>query len=336
PSIDSSPSPAPMDVEPERTRIHIEIEHHPHSGKPPELIPLDAKRTGESTTARIKRQVVPATRPPWAPFPSRADFEWAETMYMAPNVTIATQLKGMHTNWCGESHLKIKTVDDLKKCLERAKHYVVPFHEQNFDKIFKGEIWHFTFCYRDPWDWLVDLVSDSTLADEIVWYPSRKYLVVDRNKQRLRDEPYNSDKWWEMQVALPVVDGLPHCLLPILLWLDKGRVSSHTNMHPMILRPLFLRSQIRNASGNGGADTRLFQVQDRKEPEDRSQTEKLCFAKFKRDVYHWVWRTIFVETLQQHASGGKCVPCGDTIRRVLFPRLPIHESTPSSSLCYFA
>ncbi|KAJ7934178.1 hypothetical protein B0H13DRAFT_2494823 [Mycena leptocephala] len=41
----------------------------------------------------------------------------------------------------------------------------------------------------------------------------------------------------------------------------------------MILRPLFLRSQIRNASGNGG--------------------------------------------------GGKCVPCGDAVQRVLFPRLPV-------------
>ncbi|KAJ7125530.1 hypothetical protein C8R43DRAFT_1146762, partial [Mycena crocata] len=303
------------------------IEYHPHSGKGRTIIPLDSTQShsGESTSTRVKRQLVPAGRPPWAPFPSRADFEWAETMYMASNATIATQLKGMHSNWCSNSNLMIKSVDDLRKYLDRAKHYVVPFRELEFDEIFEGEIWHFMFCYRNPWDWLLDLVSDPTLADEIVWYPSRKYLVVDGNRQRLRDEPYNSDRWWEMQSELPLVDGLPHCLLPMLLWLDKGRVSSHTNMHPMILRPLFLRSQIRNASGNGGGELAGFMVlvKDRKDPEDRTQTEKIRFAKFKRDVYHRVLHTVFVETLQEHASGGKCVPCGDSIRRVLFPRLPI-------------
>lgn len=66
-----------------------------------------------------------------------------------------------------------------------------------------------------------------------------------------------------------------------------------------------------------------FEVRDRKDPDDRSHSEKIRFAKFKRDVYHRVLRIIFVETLQQHATGGKCVPCGDAVQRVLFPRLPV-------------
>jgi hypothetical protein len=74
-------------------------------------------------------------------------------------------------------------------------------HECEIEEMFEGELWQFKFFYRDPWHWLLDLVSDPTLAEEIVWYPSRKYLVVDGNRQRLRDEPYNSDKWWEMQVG---------------------------------------------------------------------------------------------------------------------------------------
>ncbi|KAJ7274786.1 hypothetical protein C8J57DRAFT_1592115, partial [Mycena rebaudengoi] len=303
------------------------IEYHPHSGKARTIIPLDSTRSGggESTSTRLRRQLVPAGRPPWAPFPSRADFEWAETMYMMPNDNITAQLKGMHSNWCDNSHVKIKTVDELKMYLQRAKHYVVEFHEHEFEETFEGELWHFRFFYRDPWDWLIDLVSDPTLIDEIVWYPSRKYLVVDGVRQRLRDESYNSDKWWEMQSELPVVPGLPHCLLPMLAWFDKGRVSSHTNMHPMILRPLFLPSKIRNASGNGGGELAGFmvQVRDRKDPADRSQAEKIRFAKFKRDVYHRVLRIVFVETLHQHAANGTCVPCADTVQRVLFPRLPV-------------
>jgi hypothetical protein len=74
------------------------------------------------------------------------------------------------------------------------------FHEHEFEEMFDGEVYHFRFFYRNPWNWLLDLVSDPTLADDIVWYPSRKYLVVDGNRQRLRDEFWNSDKWWNMQV----------------------------------------------------------------------------------------------------------------------------------------
>ncbi|KAJ7107381.1 hypothetical protein C8R44DRAFT_528978, partial [Mycena epipterygia] len=214
----------------QRSRIHIKIEYHPHSGKPPDIIPLDVTCGGESTSARLRRQLVPAGRPPWAPFPSRADFEWGETVYMLPAEIIKAQLKGLHSNWCRDTNITIQTVEELKVYLERTKSYV--FHEHEFEETFDGEIYRFRFFYRDPWDWLLDLVSDPTLADDIVWYPSRKYLVIDGNQQRLRDEFYNSDKWWDMQNSLPVVARLPHCLLPLLAWLDKGRVSSHTNMHP--------------------------------------------------------------------------------------------------------
>ncbi|KAJ7777586.1 hypothetical protein DFH07DRAFT_797326 [Mycena maculata] len=325
PSLGSSPSPALMDLEPARSRIHIEIEYHPHSNKPPDIIPLDTTRGGDSTSARLRRQLVPSGRPPWAPFPSRADFEWAETVYMLPAEISKAQLKGLHSNWCRNTNITIKTIDELKVYLERTKNYVVEFCEHEFEEVFDNEIYHFRFFYRNPWDWLLDLVSDPTLADDMVWYPSRKYLVVDRNRQRLRDEFCNSDKWWNMQSTLPVVPGIPHCILPVLAWLDKGRVSSHTNMHPIILRLLSLPSAIHNGSGNGGGELGglMVQVQDRKDPEDRSQSAKIRWAKFKRDVYHRVLQVIFVETLNQQASGGRCVPCGDEVERVLFPRVPV-------------
>ncbi|KAJ7657002.1 hypothetical protein DFH06DRAFT_1410572 [Mycena polygramma] len=285
-----SASPALMAVDDQPSRIQIEIEYHPHSGKGRTIIPLDSTRGGESTSTRVRRQLVPTGRPPWAPFPSRADFTWAETVYMMPEATVAAQLKELP--------------DDQDRG-RPSKNYVVEFREHEFEATFEGEPWHFKFFYRDPWEWLLDLVSDPTLVDEIVWYPSRKYLVVDGVRQRLRDEAYNSDTLWEMQSALPFVPGIPHCLLPMLLWLDKGRVSSHTNMHPMILRPLFLRSKIRNASGNGGGELAGFmvQVRDRKDPADRSQAEKIRFAKFKRDVYHRVLQTVFVDTLRDKAAG---------------------------------
>ncbi|KAJ7692037.1 hypothetical protein B0H14DRAFT_2651828, partial [Mycena olivaceomarginata] len=313
----SASSPAPTGAESQCSRIHIKIEYHPHSGKAPTFIPLDSTRRGESTSTRLQRQLVPIGRPPWAPFPSRADFEWAETMYMAPNAMIAKQLKGMHSNWCNTSNLKIKTVDELKMYLERTKRYVVEFREHEFEETFEGELWRFKFYYRDPWDWLLDLVSDPTLTTKLFGI-----RLVNISSLMEFDNASGTNRTTQINYgscsALPVVPGLPHCLLPMLAWFDKGRVSSHVNMHPMILRPLFVRSEIRDASGNGGGELAGFmiQVQDRKDPDDRSQAEKIRFAKFKRDVYHRVMRIVFVDTLQHQASGGKCVT-------VLFPRLPI-------------
>ena len=39
----------------------------------------------------------------------------------------------------------------------------------------------------------------------------------------------------------------------MLVWLDKGLVTKHVKMQPMIARALFLPEHIRNGSGIGGA-----------------------------------------------------------------------------------
>ena len=54
------------------------------------------------------------------------------------------------------------------------------------------------------------------------------------------------------QDLLPMDGEIPHCFLPLHLWLDKSNVSTTVKMHPIILHPGFLPSKIRNGSGNGG------------------------------------------------------------------------------------
>ncbi|KAJ7713580.1 hypothetical protein B0H14DRAFT_2644754 [Mycena olivaceomarginata] len=241
-----------------------------------------------------------------------------------PADTIRAQLKGLHSSWCRDTNITIKTTDELKVYLERTKNYVVEFHEHKFKEMFDGEVYHFRFFYRNPWDWLLDLVSDPTLANNIVWYPSRNTLSSTEINNASATS-FGTGTNGGICSILPVVAGIPHCVLLLLAWLDKGRVSSHTNMHPIIFRSLSLPSAIWNGSGNGGRELGGFmvQVQDRKDPDNRSQSAKILFAKFKRDIYHRVLQVIFVETMKQQASGGKCVPCGDAVDRVLFPRIPI-------------
>jgi hypothetical protein len=55
-----------------------------------------------------------------------------------------------------------------------------------------------------------------------------------------------------LQSDLPYFLGLPHCFLPMILWMDKGNVTKQVKKHPILLCAAFLPSEIQNASGNGG------------------------------------------------------------------------------------
>nr|GAT50600.1 predicted protein [Mycena chlorophos] len=356
--VRAPPSPLPMELEQpqmssqqspgspnRRGRLYIEIEHHPHSGLPNDIIPLDSESSPESLTAhpaRPTRSIVPRTRPPWAPFPTRSDFEWAETMYLQPKTAIKAQLDGLHGSWNPNgTAITIKTTRELDEILSRCRKYVVEFQSYELEEDIDGERRTFTIRFRDPWQWILELVTDPSLANDIVWYPHRKYLVIDGFRKRLRDEFYTADHWWEMQVhfirasrvarltftqdRLPHRPGVPHCIFPLLLWLDEGRVTSHTNMYPMLLRSLSLPSAIRNGSGNGGSFLAGFmaQIKDHRDPKSRTHAEKVDFSFRKRRVYHRVHRRVFVDSLGKRSKDGEAVICGDETTRVLYPAIPV-------------
>lgn len=119
-------------------------------------------------------------------------------------------------------------------------------------------------------DWLRSLVKDESLKDDISYFPTRKYLYDASISDRLYDEPVCSNAWWDVQVSIiwyllydaanidtrqcqMIQDEmLVKCWMPFHLWLDKGNVTRRLQMHPLVIRALFLPSFIRNASGNGG------------------------------------------------------------------------------------
>jgi hypothetical protein len=65
---------------------------------------------------------------------------------------------------------------------------------------FESTTYSFDFRYRDPWKWVVDLVTDPSLADVIVWHPSQKLLHDNGKVSRLYDEYHTADTWWRVQV----------------------------------------------------------------------------------------------------------------------------------------
>ncbi|KAK7029147.1 hypothetical protein R3P38DRAFT_2934234 [Favolaschia claudopus] len=95
-----------------------------------------------------------------------------------------------------------------------------------------------------------------------------------------------------------------HCWLPLHIWLDKGLVTSHVKMFPIVLRALWLPSEIRNASGNGGGVIIGFMIM----VEDPAS--KLRFNQFKREIYQQVMEKLF-ETIWKKSWFGEPVRCGD-------------------------
>ncbi|KAJ7347355.1 hypothetical protein DFH08DRAFT_914503 [Mycena albidolilacea] len=236
------------------------------------------------------------------------------------------QLAGIGGEWSNStSNITFHNYDHMEKTLSAARTYGVQFQTGEVEAEFEGVPYKFEFRYRDPWKWIVDLLSDPTLADKIHWYPVQKFLIKDGIEVRPFDEPYTRNKRWKIQEILPHVPGLPHCFIPIALWLDKGMVTKHVRKHPIGLRALFLDGKIRNASGNGGGVLIGYMVipLDPGDPSDRRHTSKaIDWARFKCEIMHKVFTIIFAPLLGP-AKHGEALSCGDNIQRVCYPGIPV-------------
>ncbi|KAF8501308.1 hypothetical protein BU17DRAFT_27536, partial [Hysterangium stoloniferum] len=67
----------------------------------------------------------------------------------------------------------------------------------------------------DPWQWILSLVTDATLAKHLIWYPVKKYLHDSNIVTQLYDDIDSGKSWWDIQTALPSDLDLPHCFLPL-------------------------------------------------------------------------------------------------------------------------
>ncbi|KAF8523707.1 hypothetical protein BU17DRAFT_63645 [Hysterangium stoloniferum] len=182
-------------------------------------------------------------------------------------------LKGVTGSWVDPGHAKVtfSSLDDYKAGFEAARNWVPEFKKSSVSEVYDGKEYTFDFYYHNPWQWILSLVTDATLAKHLIWYPVKKYLHDDNIVTQLRELVEHSGK------------GLNNC--QIMLWAG------------------FLPEDIRNGSGNGGAVLFLMMpvVEDPYDSKSQTEAQKTAFAFLKQSIYHKVLTTgITIQSKKQH------------------------------------
>jgi len=195
----------------------IEVFHHPHSHQHSSTrIFLDSAPVFTSTTISVE-----ANAKPWAPFKTRADFEFTEQVVKKcmERDTVNILLKGYHGEWATATTLTLRGHRDVEASLAAARKFgiqvclhvdgliysslmpIFQFRDGEVNHSFCGRPYCFKFKYRDPWRWILDIVGDRTLAEDIMWFPVQRYLNDGIRITRIYDELNTGDAWWTIQVC---------------------------------------------------------------------------------------------------------------------------------------
>ncbi|KAF8911093.1 hypothetical protein CPB84DRAFT_1672467 [Gymnopilus junonius] len=179
----------------------IKILPHPHSHDPtPVIIPLTFSSSENAPTKLLGPAFQPQSVPwPWAPFKTLADFEYTETAVqgLPSKKLVNKQLASLNSTWAVGSRLSIKNYREMELALEKARKYTV--------QVWK--VYDFTFEYRDPWEWILSLIQDESLASISMWNSVKKYYCSGENEDCLYDEPNTAETWWAVDMSsFPVVN----------------------------------------------------------------------------------------------------------------------------------
>lgn len=70
--------------------------------------------------------------------------------------------------------------------------------------MYEGQPRQITFEYRDPWEWIVTLVQDESLAPWHMWNAVKKFYCYEGHEEQIYDEPNTANVWWEVDVRHPL------------------------------------------------------------------------------------------------------------------------------------
>ncbi|KAJ7203003.1 hypothetical protein GGX14DRAFT_570267 [Mycena pura] len=158
-----------------------------------------------------------------------------------------------------------------------------------------------------------------------------EYLVVDHGtRQRLRDEAYSADLWWDMQLSYNSWHAPRRFSAHAVAGSDEGRVTSHTlaNMYPILLRatsaPSFSPQPFGTAQETAGAGSPglWFRFETTAIPR-QGRLWRRSISLSASGIFTTALSDASSSSLGQRSKNGENVTCGDCVPRVLHPCLPI-------------
>ena len=77
------------------------------------------------------------------------------------------------------------------------------FKSEKVSATYRGQLLEFGFQYRDPWEYILNLIHDKSLASVSCWNSVRKIYCCGQEglEERIIDEPNTADTWWEVDVS---------------------------------------------------------------------------------------------------------------------------------------
>ncbi|KAF8517165.1 hypothetical protein BU17DRAFT_92092 [Hysterangium stoloniferum] len=210
----------------------------------------------------------------------------------------------------GHGKVTFINLDDYKAGLDAARNWVPEFKRSSVSEMYDGKKYTFNFYYPDPWQWILSLVTDATLAKHLIWYLVKKYLHDSNIVTQLYDDIDSGKSWWDIQTFL-TVSFLLLGLHPHEIVLSNFR---QADGNPGESR----QGDVPNGSGNGGAVLYLMMpmVEDPHDPKSRTEAQRAAFAFFKRSIYHQVLM-VALQPLQYPSQYGEAVTCSDSVQWVL-------------------
>ncbi|EKM75949.1 hypothetical protein AGABI1DRAFT_45660 [Agaricus bisporus var. burnettii JB137-S8] len=293
---------------------YILTDYHPHSGRNHTFHTL-------SDYGRQRSSELPPDKEPWRPFRTRLDFEICELAL--ESYLNKKQIKKLITLInkaviAGPGNERegftISSVDEVERLWELTTKQHVQFQQVEVTVMYKNVPISYPFKYRDPWEWILDMVKNPQLAPNIAWEAQRvfRWDHISQRFERFVDEPWTAEAFWEAQSKLPQ-GATP---IALILYADKAKLSTFSTAkgYPIVARLGNLSTNIRNSDGVGGGRVVGWLPIVH---EDTKETGKTSFTNFKNAVWHESFLK-FLETVIETDEVGKWVKCGDSISRWLF------------------
>ncbi|KAK0434530.1 uncharacterized protein EV420DRAFT_1623783 [Desarmillaria tabescens] len=293
--VDIPDSPVTSEAEngdPELQVDDIQTIFHPSSGKATIIDHFDQYRS----RAADQHIDPPIDQCPWHPFSSHRDFNIAEFVLDAAlsERQMDKFFKLLKSSALDEAHLTpsdIKTRKDVKTSWDRAANLVTPFEKHTCSiKLLDKEVCFDVYCLN-LWNWILELVKDSTLEPHFVWDATHLSKWNGSTFERFVNEPWTAQAFWDLQTALPE-GGKP---LYIILYADKTRLSSFGTAqgYPVVAHCGNLPVHIQNGKGVGGGHVVGWLPVIKEDPK---HTGKKYYVDFKRRVWHTAMKYV-LETM---------------------------------------